>query len=213
MTMNALIAALALATVPPSIPAPAAERAPAVPPVQAPSDLVPVPATPGAPLAIVAVQPFTIAQPYTHRFRKDGTEFHSGHLVVLRAEPGFVQPRQVAEPVLCVGSQTAERLWSDPAQGLIVAIVPAWTERTAEGGERAGDPATDLVYFATPELPERVDAAWIAAERAKAQTAFDARSIRRAQATAMVRHPRLDAASQDALIARAAELLPDPNAR
>ncbi len=211
--MTTLLAALALATVPPSIPAPAPERPAATPPTQAPSDLAAIPATPAAPIAIVAVQPFTIAQPYTHRFRKDGSEFATGHLIVLRAEAGLVQPRQIAEPVLCVGSQTAERLWSDPAKGLIVAIVPAWTERTADGTERSGDPAADLVYFATPELPERVDAAWIAAERARAEAALAGGTLRKAASRKVVRHARLDAASQDALITRAAELLPDPSIR
>jgi hypothetical protein len=211
--MTTLLAALALATVPPSIPAPAPERPAATPPTQAPSDLAAIPATPAAPIAIVAVQPFTIAQPYTHRFRKDGSEFATGHLIVLRAEAGLVQPRQVAEPVLCVGSQTAERLWSDPAKGLIVAIVPTWTERTADGTERPGDPAVDLVYFATPELPERVDATWIAAERARAEAALAGGTLRKAASPEVVRHARLDAASQDALITRAAELLPDPSIR
>jgi hypothetical protein len=211
--MTTLLAALALAIVPPSIPAPAKERPAQVPPVQAPSDLVPVPSTPASPIAIVAVQPFTIAQPYRHRFRKDGTEFTSGHLLVLRAEAGFVQPRQVAEPVLCIGSQTAERLWSDPAKGLIVAIVPAWTERTDDGAERAGDPTIDLVWFASPELPERVDAAWIAAERARAEASLAAGQLRTPTTREAIRHAPLAAASQDALIARASELLPDPAVR
>lgn len=211
--MNAFLAAVVLAAVPPSAPAPSAERPASAPPAQVPSDLPPVPATPCAPIAIVAVQPFTIAQPYRHRFRKDGAEFTGGHLLLVRAEAGFVQARQVAEPVLCVGSQTAERLWSDPAQGLIVAIVPAWTERAADGTERPGDPSTDLAWFASPELPERVDAAWIAAERARAETALATGGMRKASTRDIVRHARLDAASQDALIARALELLPDPAAR
>lgn len=211
--MTTLLAALALATVPPSISAPAKERPAQAPPVQAPSDLVPVPATPAAPISIVAVQPFTIAQPYRHRFRKDGAEFTGGHLLVVRAEAGFVQPRQVAEPVLCVGSQTAERLWSDPAKGLIVAIVPAWIERAADGTERPGDPMVDLVWFASPELPERVDATWIATERTRADAALAAGGMRKATVREAVRHPQFDAGSQDALNARAAVLLPDPAAR
>lgn len=211
--MTTLLAALALAIVPPSIPAPAKERPAILPPAQVPSDLAPVPATPATPLAIVAVQPFTIAQPYQHRFRKDGSEFTSGHLLVIRAEAGFVQPRQVAEPVLCVGSQTAERLWSDPAQGLIVAIVPVWNERAADGTERPGDPTIDLVWFASPELPERVDAAWIAAERARAEAALQRSELRKAATRESIQYPRLDAATQDALVARAAQLLPDPAAR
>ena len=211
--MNAFLAAVVLAAVPPSAPAPSAERPASAPPAQVPSDLPPVPATPCAPIAIVAVQPFTIAQPYRHRFRKDGAEFTGGHLLLVRADAGSVQARQVAEPVLCIGSQTAERLWSDPAQGLIVAIVPAWTERAADGTERPGDPSTDLAWFASPELPERVDAAWIAAERARAETALATGGMRKASTREIVRHARLDAASQDALIARALELLPDPAAR
>lgn len=210
--MTTLLAALALAIVPPSIPAPAKERPAQDPPVQAPSDLVPVPTTPASPIAIVAVQPFTIAQPYRHRFRKDGADFTGGHLLVIRAEAGFVQPRQVAEPVLCVGSQTAERLWSDPAKGLIVAIVPSWIERADDGSERPGDPAVDLVWFASPELPERVDAAWIAAERTRAEAARSEGHLRKATTRQTIRHAGLAAASQDALIARAAELLPDPSA-
>ena len=211
--MNAFLAAVVLAAVPPSAPAPSAERPASAPPAQVPSDLPPVPATPCAPIAIVAVQPFTIAQPYRHRFRKDGAEFTGGHLLLVRADAGSVQARQVAEPVLCIGSQTAERLWSDPARGLIVAIVPAWTERAADGTERPGDPSTDLAWFASPELPERVDAAWIAAERARAETALATGGMRKASTREIVRHARLDAASQDALIARALELLPDPAAR
>lgn len=211
--MTTFIAALILAIVPQSIPAPAKERPAQLPPAQAPSELVPVPATPASPIAIVAVQPFTIAQPYRHRFRKDGTEFTSGHLLVLRAEPGFVQPRQVAEPVLCVGSQTAERLWSDPAKGLIVAIVPAWTERANDGTERPGDPSVDLVWFAAPELPERVDAAWIATERVRAEAVLAEGRLSTPTTRDIVRHASLAAASQDALIARAGELLPDPAVR
>jgi len=102
---------------------------------------------------------------------------------------------------------------SGVAKGLIVAIVPTWTERTADGTERPGDPAVDLVYFATPELPERVDAAWIAAERARAEAALAGGTLHKAASREVVRHARLDAASQDALITRAAELLPDPSIR
>lgn len=211
--MTTLLAALALATVPPSIPAPAKEGPAQAPPAQAPSDLMPVPATPAAPISVVAVQPFSIAQPYRHRFRKDGAEFASGHLLLIRAEAGFVQPRQVAEPVLCVGSQTAERLWGDPAKGLIVAIIPAWTERAADGTERPGDPMVDLVWFASPQLPERVDAAWIAAERAQAEAALAAGGMRKATVREAVRHAQLEVGSQDGLIDRASALLPDPAAR
>ena len=91
--------------------------------------------------------------------------------------------------------------------------MPAWTERAADGTERPGDPSTDLAWFASPELPERVDAAWIAAERARAETALATGGMRKASTRDIVRHARLDAASQDALIARALELLPDPAAR
>lgn len=138
---------------------------PGRPPRQAPGGMPVVPATPASPLEVVAVQPFTVATPFPHRCRADGGLVSAGFLVLLRADPGFVVPRQVAEAVPCAGSQSGERLWAQPAAGLVLVMFPAWQEQAKDGAARPGDPRIDPVWFAAPELPERVDASWIAKER------------------------------------------------
>jgi hypothetical protein len=151
--------------VPPTI-APGAEvPGPSRAPAQSPGGMPAIPTTPASPLEVLAVQPFTVATPFPHRCRADGGPVTSGFLVVLRADPGFVVPRQVAESVPCAGSQSGERLWSQPAAGLVLVMFPAWSETAKDGTIRAGDPRVDPVWFAAPELPERVNAAWIASER------------------------------------------------
>lgn len=189
----------------------AAEERPAGPvPPQVASALPPVPATPGAPTEVVACQPFTLQADYTHRCRRDGGPVRSGHLVVVRAAAGFVVPRQVAEPVACFGSQTAERLWSSPGRGLAIYLVPAWDEGP-EGARRPGNPLTDLVYFASPELPERVDAAWIAAERARAEAALRSGALVPPVRPASAARPAIEPETVDNLMKEAERLLPrDP---
>jgi hypothetical protein len=58
-----------------------------------------------------------------------------------------------------------------------------------------------------------VDAAWIAIERVRAEAALAEGRLSTPSTREIVRHVSLSAASQDALIARASELLPDPAAR
>jgi hypothetical protein len=66
---------------------------------------------------------------------------------------------------------------------------------------------TDPVFFASPELPERVDAAWIAAERARAEAVLVAAPARPATAP----RPALELENVDNLIREAERLLPrDP---
>jgi len=81
----------------------------------------------------------------------------SGTLLVLRVQPELVYPRQVAEPVLYVGSQTAERVNVGYPSGYVVAIVPGNLDLTRS-----------LIWFGTPALPEQVDGKTIDAERARA---------------------------------------------
>ncbi|MCE2883156.1 MAG: hypothetical protein LW636_12490 [Planctomycetaceae bacterium] len=109
-----------------------------------------LPATPAAPIELVEVVPFELATPYEHNLRRD---------------------RHEVEPVLVAGRSTVERVNIGMATGLTVAIVPEWRERGADGVERAGDLRASRVFFASPELPERVDAAWIEAETRKAEAA------------------------------------------
>jgi hypothetical protein len=211
MPLDPLVFVLALALQSAPTMEPPAERPAEPPPPQVPSALPPVPETPGAPMEIVACQPFTLDQPYPHRCRRDGGEVRSGHLVVVRAAAGFVTPRQVAEPVLCFGSQTGERLWSSPERGLAIYLVPSWDEGS-DANRRPGDPMADLVYFASPELPERVDAAWIAAERARAESALRSGRVQAPVRPDGALKPAVAAGSADALVREAERLLSrDPN--
>lgn len=130
-----------------------------------------VPATPASVLEVVAAVPFVLDAPYTHDMRKDRRDVTRGHVLVLRCDPAYLLRRQVAEPVLVAGAETAERVNIGVDSGLLVVLVPEWKAKGNEAVERAVDPLTTPIYFASPELPERVDAAWIAAEGAKAQAA------------------------------------------
>lgn len=130
-----------------------------------------MPATPAAAAELIEVIPFELAQPFTHSMRRERPEYTRGHVLVLRAPEAYLVPRQVAEPVLLVGGQTAERINAGYASGFLIVVVPEWRERGADGVERAGDPSTARIWFASPELPERVDAAWIDAAAASASKA------------------------------------------
>ncbi|MFM7261043.1 MAG: hypothetical protein ACKO3W_10610 [bacterium] len=143
---------------------------PSKPPVQQ-RGMPAMPLTPAAVAELVEVIPFELATSFEHNMRKDRASYTRGHVLVIRAPEPYLVPRQVAEPVLLVGGQTAERINTGVGTGLLVVVVPEWTERAADGTERAGDPAAARIWFASPELPERVDAAWIEAEETKARAA------------------------------------------
>lgn len=130
-----------------------------------------VPTTPAAVLEVVASVPFVLDKPYQHGMRKVRHEVTRGHVLVLRCDPRYLLRRQTAEPVLVAGAETAERINIGFDAGVLVTVVPEWREKGADGIERPVDPLTTPIYFATPELPERVDAAWIAAEAVKARAA------------------------------------------
>ena len=116
-----------------------------------------VPATPARVDQLVYAAPFTLRQGYAHDWRAERPLVTKGYLVVLRVEPALVYPRQVAEPVLYVGNQTAERLNVGYRSGHVVAIVPGDVDlRSAP------------IWFGTPALPEQVNAGAINAERVRA---------------------------------------------
>ena len=121
------------------------------------ADVPAIPATPAAVDDIVYARPFTLDEGYKFEWRKDGKVFTAGTLLVLKVNPDLVFPRQVAEPVLYVGDTTAERVNSGNGSGHVVAIVPGKV-----------DLKSAPIWFGTPDLPERVDAATIKAERAAA---------------------------------------------
>jgi hypothetical protein len=109
---------------------------------------------------VVYAAPFTLREGYPHDWRREKPMVTSGTLLVLRVQPELVYPRQVAEPVLYVGEQTAERVNVGYPSGYVVAILPGNV-----------DLVRSLLWFGTPALPEQVDAKTISAERARAVAA------------------------------------------
>lgn len=108
--------------------------------------------TPGIPtntytekVELVEARRFSVGEEITHTWRRDGLKYRSGWLLVLKAAPGLVIPRQIREPVLYVGAQTANRVNSSVKSGHVVAIVP-------------GDfLLTDApIFFGEPALPEEL---------------------------------------------------------
>lgn len=126
-----------------------AAAAPAAPPK--------IPATPASAADVVYAAPFRLREGYRHHWRREGPMVTSGTLLVLHVQPELVYPRQVAEPVLYVGDQTAERVNVGYPSGYVVAIVPGNLDLTRS-----------LLWFGTPALPEQVDGKTIDAERARA---------------------------------------------
>ena len=96
-------------------------------------------------VTLVDAQRFTVDEEITHTWRRDGLKYRSGWLLVVKAAPGLIIPRQSREPVLYVGAQTANRVNSSIQSGHVVAIVP-------------GDfLLTDTpIFFSEPALPEEL---------------------------------------------------------
>ncbi len=177
-----LVCTLALASIVNAAPPATSQTPPAAGPPA-------VPATPAAVDGIVYARSFTLEEGYKFDWRKERPLITTGTILVLKVNPDLVYPRQLAEPVLYVGNQTAERVNSGFKSGRVVAIVP---------GEI--DLQKTPIWFGTPELPERVDADAIQKERAKADKAgikpFDKAEIKAALKNG---GEKLSAANQDQL--------------
>jgi hypothetical protein len=122
--------------------------------------------TPVGGVTLLHARPFTLDQPYAFEWRAEQPAVAAGMLVVLEVDPDLVHPRQVAEPVLYVGAQTAERINVGARSGHVVAVVPA--EPDGRGGVQL-DLAAAPIFFGEPMLPEQVDGARVAQELAAAQ--------------------------------------------
>jgi hypothetical protein len=120
----------------------------------------PIPKTPAAVSDVLYARPFTLEKSYDFAWRAEKPKVESGYLLVLKVNQDLVYPRQVAEPVLYVGDQTAERVNVGYESGCVIAIVPGKI-----------DLEKTPIWFGAPELPERVTAAKIAQERASAEAA------------------------------------------
>jgi len=119
-----------------------------------------IPETPAAVHTLVYAQPFSLEEGYRFDWRAEHPTVVEGYILVLKVDPDLVYPRQMPEPVLYVGDQTVERVNIGHKSGHVIAILP----------EKI-DLATAPIWFGTPDLPERVDAEIIAAERARAEAA------------------------------------------
>ncbi len=104
------------------------------------------------------VRPFELATPAEWTVTAHPEPVTRGILLELRADPTLLRARDVGASVLYVGERPAFPFNWDAVGGCLVAWVP-------------GDPdlASTEVFFGSTELPERVDAARGAAERAAAR--------------------------------------------
>jgi len=119
-----------------------------------------VPATPAPVDGIVYARKFTLQEGYQFTWSKESPQVEAGWLLVLKVKPNLVYARQCREPVLYVGSQTAQRLNVGYKSGYVIAIVPGHP-----------DLQETPIWFGTPELPERVDANTARAELTLARNA------------------------------------------
>jgi hypothetical protein len=120
----------------------------------------PVPETPAPVEDLVYVRTFTLEKGYQFTWTKENITLTKGTVLVLKVDPALVISRQLAEPVLYVGDQPAERVNIGQESGYVVAIVPGEVDLTKAP-----------IWFGTPELPERVDREMAQAERAQADAA------------------------------------------
>ncbi|MHC4846606.1 MAG: hypothetical protein ACYTCU_10660 [Planctomycetota bacterium] len=107
-------------------------------------------------VALVHAQPFVLDRPFTHAWSAEQATYQAGMLLVIEVEDrSLTVPRQVYEPVLYVGSQTAERINTGEHSGHLVVIVPA--DLAADGSVDL-DLADTPIFFGEPALPEQVTA-------------------------------------------------------
>ncbi len=119
-----------------------------------------VPSTPASIEDILYVRHFTLNKGYRFEWNKEKQLLTNGTILVLKVDPDLVYARQLLEPVLFVGNTTAERINIGYQSGHVIAVVP---------GEI--DLASTLIWFGTPDLPERVDSNTILEEQALARAA------------------------------------------
>jgi hypothetical protein len=104
---------------------------------------------------VLEVRSFTLREgALTYDFQAGAPSLRSGQLVALRAEPAFLQLRQVKSPVLYAGPVPVQVVERDAASGCVVGVIPA-----------SVDARKEPFYFGSYELPERVDAVRGRAER------------------------------------------------
>jgi len=119
-----------------------------------------IPSTPAPVKDILAILPFTLKTPYTNTWSKDRATVSSGVLIVLEVDPALVVPRNSLEPVLYAGNTVVHRLNHGHLSGRVIGIIPDNI-----------DLSNVLIWFGSPELPERVTQVMVETERARAAEA------------------------------------------
>jgi hypothetical protein len=127
---------------------------------------------------ILYARPFTVERPFT-TWSRDRAKVSTGALVVLEVDPAYLDPRDaVVNPVLYAGNAAVIRLNRGNKSGRVIGIIPGTI-----------DLASAPIWFGSPELPERLTAATVQAERARAEKAgvrpFDAEKLARVQRPAV----------------------------
>lgn len=131
----------------------------------------------------VLVQWVQLATAYPSDFRAERPLVRAGWLVVIRADAALLTPRSLAEPLLLAAGEgwtaSAEWLQHGHTSGHRVCFIPFVDDAqrtdspTADGTAGAIKARANLrglrIWFGTPELPERVDAAMLTRERALAE--------------------------------------------
>lgn len=186
-------------------------------PACSPSDATDVDATTGSSVQVATqdaggvrglllAEPFQLARPYTHDWRAEAPEVDAGWLLVLAVDPEVARRSQVAEPVLIVGGETAERINDGDVSGRLIVIVPSRFD--AERGLPRLDPRTAMAWFGEPALPERTGAAELARELEAARTAgLPTLGASRRTRVDAVRSELVQLPGRTALERRAAELV------
>jgi hypothetical protein len=131
--------------------------------------LPPLPSDPSAAtVKLLVARPFTLSEPYTHWYRSEQPSISSGVLLVLEVQDrSLIHPRQGYQPVLQVGTETAEPLNLGELSGHVVALVPA---QVGADGQVDLDLTTTPIFYGEPELAERLD---LAAVRTRRDSAVD----------------------------------------
>ncbi|HIE28748.1 TPA: hypothetical protein EYP66_15830 [Candidatus Poribacteria bacterium] len=124
----------------------------------------PIPKTPAAIKGLLYAQAFELDDEFQFYWRAEKPKVSSGYLLVIEVNPDLVYPRQIAEPVLYVGDQTAMRLNVGYKSGRVIAIVPG-NQNLAKSSVDNPEKTEMRIWFGTPRLPEQVTANIIQQER------------------------------------------------
>jgi hypothetical protein len=120
----------------------------------------PLPPTPAPVDDVVYARTFKLNEGFRYDWAKEPFTVTEGTLLVIKAKPEYLTPRQTFEPMLYVGDHAAMKLNRGEKSGYVIVVVP---------GEV--DLSKTLIWFGTPSVAERVDNSTIATEQALAAKA------------------------------------------